>query len=185
MLSDAKGEPSKLWLSTLSVVVIERGERIGLRVRDPETPARVHFRELDYYTYDPAWRIEGRFEPFSTPRTMRVLNVIDAMEEFRSPGAIVFRHDGAEYRLDVVEEGGDKDFFVIFRDRTAGETTYAAGRFLHVARPGLDGRVVIDFNRAYTPPCGFTPFATCPLPPRQNWLPFAVRAGERKPAQSH
>ena len=85
----------------------------------------------------------------------------------------------------VVEEPGEEDYFVIFRDRTAGDSTYPAGRFLYVAKPDANGRVVVDFNRAYTPPCAFTPFATCPLPPRQNWLPLAVRAGEQKPAGQH
>ncbi|HSH17421.1 MAG TPA: DUF1684 domain-containing protein, partial [Verrucomicrobiae bacterium] len=103
-------------------------------------------------------------------------------QEFPSPGAVVFHHAGAEHRLDVVEEAGVDDYFVIFRDQTAGTSTYSSGRFLYVARPDASGRVVIDFNRAYTPPCAFTAYATCPLPPRQNWLPFPVRAGERAPA---
>jgi uncharacterized protein (DUF1684 family) len=182
--SDASNAPTMLLVGALSFVVIERGERIGLRVRDPEAPARLHFRGLDCFPYDPAWRIDGRFEPFVAPRTLRVEDVIGGTQEFRSPGAVVFHQGAREHRLDVVEEPGAAEYFVLFRDRTAGSSTYGAGRFLYVAKPDSSGRVTIDFNRAYTPPCGFTSFATCPLPPRQNWLPFAVRAGERMPPKS-
>lgn len=183
--SDTNGTPTKIFIGALSLVIIERGERLGLRVRDPEAPARLEFRGLDYFPYDPAWRIEGRFERFATPRTLRVQDVIGGTQEFPSPGAIIFHRGTMEHRLDVVEEPGENEYFVIFRDRTAGKATYAAGRFLHVAKPDGNGRVTIDFNRAYTPPCGFTPFATCPLPPRQNWLPLAIRAGELKPEFRH
>ena len=103
-------------------------------------------------------------------------------QELVSPGAIVFTQAGTEHRLEVAEEPREEEYFVMFRDRTSSDSTYPAGRFLYVARPDAQGRVMIDFNRAYNPPCAFTAFATCPLPPRQNWLPFAVPAGERKPA---
>jgi uncharacterized protein (DUF1684 family) len=180
--SDADSNPTKLQLGPLSVSVIERGERIGLRVRDPESPARAGFRGLQYFAYDPTWRIEGRFEPAPERRTIRVQDVTGGTQEFVVPGSIVFSHAGATFRLAAVEEPGEEDYFVMFRDRTAGSTTYSSGRFLYVAKPDTDGRAAIDFNYAYTPPCGFTAFATCPLPPLQNTLPFAVRVGERKPA---
>jgi uncharacterized protein (DUF1684 family) len=180
--SDRLPQPTRLQIGTLSIVVIERGERLGLRVRDPQAPARVHFTGLKYFPYDPAWRVNGRFEPFATVRKLRVPDIIGDTQEFPSPGAIVFSHEGREYRLDVAEETGEDDYFVMFHDLTAGDSTYDSGRFLQVARPDAQSRVVIDFNRAYTPPCGFTEFATCPLPPRQNWLPFPLRAGELKPA---
>jgi uncharacterized protein (DUF1684 family) len=183
--SDAALKPTVLQIGQLSVIVIERGERIGLRTRDPEAPARTRFRGLKYFAYDPAWRIAGRFEPAREMKKIGVPDVTGGTQEFVAPGTIVFAHAGAEHRLVVVEEPGEEDYFVIFHDLTAGDSTYSAGRFFYVAKPGANGRVVIDFNRAYTPPCGFTPFATCPLPPRQNWLPFAVRAGERKPAGHH
>ena len=185
LLSDRDQPATVLRLGRLSFSVIERGERLGLRVRDPDAPARRQFRGLGYFAYDPAWRIQGRFEPFPAPRTLRVQDVTGGTQELISPGAVLFPLAGKEHRLDVVEESGEEDYFVIFRDRTAGDSTYAAGRFLYVAKPAPNtGSVWIDFNRAYTPPCGFTPFATCPLPPRQNWLPVAVPAGERKP-QAH
>ncbi|MDB6040061.1 MAG: hypothetical protein JWM99_3902 [Verrucomicrobiales bacterium] len=183
--SDALLAPTKLQLGTLTIIVIERGERIGLRVRDPEAPARVNFQRLQYFPYDPAWRIEGRFEKASSGRKLFVQDVTGGTQEYVVPGWIVFTYNGSEQRLEVVEEPGEEDYFVIFRDQTAGKSTYPAGRFFYVAKPDATGRVVIDFNRAYNPPCAFTPYATCPLPPRQNWLPFAVEAGERVPPGHH
>jgi len=183
--TDAADNPTKLRIGPLSFVIIERGERLGVRVRDPESPARLHFAGLRYFPYDPAWRIAGRFEAFPFVQTMRVPDASGGMQELQSPGELVFAHAGKEYRLDVVEEAGELEYFMIFTDRTAGDSTYASGRFLYVAKPDAAGRVTIDFNRAFTPPCGFTPFATCPRPPQQNRLPFEIKAGERKPAVEH
>lgn len=182
LVTDAEDKPTRLETGTASVVVIRRGDRLGLRVRDSRAPARRAFRGLQSFPYDPAWRLAGRFEPFAEPRTLRVPNVVGLTEEFPSPGALVFAAAGKTHRLDVALERGEAAFFVMFQDRTAANTTYGAGRFLYVKPPGPDGLVTIDFNLAYTPPCGFTRFATCPLPPRQNRLPFAIRAGELKPA---
>jgi uncharacterized protein (DUF1684 family) len=182
LITDAEEKPTRLESGTASVVVIQRGDRLGLRVRDSRSPARRAFRGLKRFPYDPAWRLTGRFEPFSEPRTLRVPNVVGLTEEFASPGALVFVVAGQTHRLDVALERGETDYFVMFHDRTAGDTTYGAGRFLYVQPPGPDGTVTIDFNLAYTPPCGFTRFATCPLPPRQNRLPVAIPAGELKPA---
>lgn len=181
LVSDRTPPPSRLVVGPLSIVVIDRSGRIGLRVRDPESPWRQHFQGIRCFPYDPSWRIEGRFEPFAEPRILRVPSMIGGTQDFPSPGALVFRHSGAEYRLDVAVEPGEPDYFVMFRDTTAGKTTYGSGRFLYVTPPDATGRVVLDFNRAYTPPCGFTPFATCPLPPPQNRLPFPIPAGERAP----
>lgn len=180
--NDRSNAPTRLRLGGLTVVVIARGERLGLRVRDPEAPDRLHFPGLRCFPYDPSWRITGRFEAFPSPRTLRVPSLIGGTQDYSSPGAIVFDHQGHEYRLDVAVEPGETDYFVMFRDGTAGGATYGSGRFIYVTPPGPDGRVLIDFNRAYTPPCGFTAFATCPLPPRQNRLPFSIEAGEMKPA---
>ena len=179
--TDASGKPTRLQLGSVSIVAIERGDRIGLRVRDPESAARREFTGLRWFPYDPAWRVEGRFAPFAEPKRLRVPDVTGATQEFVSPGSVVFTVRGVERRLDVVEEPGETEFFILFHDRTAGDSTYDAGRFLYVAKPAADGRMVIDFNHAFTPPCGYTAFATCPLPPRQNWLPVAVNAGELKP----
>src|SRR5262249_1405999 len=131
----------------------------------------------------PQWRFVGRFEPFRPVRTMRVPDIIGIIEEFASPGDVLFEVHGKEYRLDVAEEPGEEDYFIMFSDQTAGKSTYPSGRFLYVHKPDAQGRTVIDFNQAYTPPCGFTAFATCPLPPRKNMLPLAIEAGETKPSK--
>jgi uncharacterized protein (DUF1684 family) len=179
--TDAHPPGSRLQAGELSLVVIERGDRVAVRVRDPESPARRGFEGLRWFARDPRWRVEGRFEARAGSRVLRVADVSGGIQELPSPGDLVFRHDGREWRLAVVEEPGDPEFFLMFRDATAGRSTYANGRFLSVPKPDATGRVVLDFNRAYTPPCGFTPFATCPLPPPGNILPFPIEAGERKP----
>lgn len=179
--NDRSNSPTRLSLPPLTLVVIERNERLGLRVRDPEAPARVHFPGIRCFPYDPAWRIEGRFEAFPEPRTLRVPSMIGGTQDYASPGALVFEYGGHPYRLDVAVEPGEADYFILFRDTTAGQTTYPSGRFLYVSPPDPSGHVTLDFNRAYTPPCGFTAFATCPLPPQHNRLPFPIRAGELNP----
>jgi hypothetical protein len=184
MKSDVSDAPTKLVIGSLSILIIDRSGRLGVRVLDPDSPTRHHFPGLQFFSYDPAWQIAGRFEAFPATRTLRVPDASGGIQELTSPGALVFSHDGQEYRLDVAEESGEDEYFVIFTDRTAGQSTYEAGRFLYVARPDATGQVTIDFNRAFTPPCGFTPFATCPRPPPQNSLPFPIAAGERKPVET-
>jgi uncharacterized protein (DUF1684 family) len=106
-------------------------------------------------------------------------------EQEPSPGALVVEREGAEHRLDVTGKPGDAQYFLVFGDATNGHETYGGGRFVYVDAPGEDGRTVIDFNRAYNPPCVFTPYATCPLPPPQNRLPFGVEAGEKTWGEGH
>ncbi len=180
--SDAGGEPTKLRLGSLVFFVIERGDRVGLRVRDEDSPLSTSFGGIERFPVDRRWRVEGRFEPYEPERTLEVSTVIGTVEPSPSPGAVVFEIGGRRLRLDTVEEEGESDLFVVFADATSGKETYGAGRFLYVPRPGPDGRVVVDFNRAYNPPCAFTPFATCPLPPPQNRLPVRIEAGEKKVA---
>jgi uncharacterized protein len=184
MKTDATEKPTKLKIGSLSFVVIERAERFGVRVRDPESPARLHFAGLHYFPYDSSWRIEGRFEKFPSTRTLRVPDASGGIQELQLPGSLVFSRGGKEYRLDAVEEGGD-EYFIIFTDGTAGKSTYGAGRFLYVKKQDAAGHVTIDFNRAFTPPCGFTRYATCPKPPPQNSLTFEVPAGELYSGEEH
>jgi uncharacterized protein (DUF1684 family) len=184
--ADPRVVPTRLQVGSVSAVAIQRGERLGLRVRDVQSPERRAFRGIRWFPYDPAWRVEGRYVPFATPQVLRVADVIGGTQEYPSPGELVFSVAGVEHRLSVAVEEGESEYFILFRDATAGKSTYGSGRFLYVAPPAAgDGRVVIDFNRAYTPPCGFTAYATCPLPPRRNWLPVAVEVGERRPAGGH
>ena len=181
LTTDAQPDPTQLQVGLVSIVVIQRADRVGLRVRDPDSPARREFKGLRWFPYNPGWRLEGKFVPFTSPEKLRVPDVTGGTQEFDCPGVIVFSAQGAEHQLSVAKEAGESDFFVMFRDETSGRSTYAAGRFLYVSKPDAGGNVIIDFNRAYTPPCGFTAFATCPLPPQQNWLRLAVEAGELNP----
>ncbi len=149
-------------------------------MRDLENPGRKHFSGIRNYRIDPKWRVEARFEPYDPPRRIPIANIIGTVDSMTCPGALVFTAGGREVRLDPVLEAPDAtDLFIIFSDETSGSETYGAGRFLYAGLP-KDGTTVLDFNKAYNPPCAFTEFATCPLPPAQNALPIAVRAGEKK-----
>jgi hypothetical protein len=172
------GDGPPLASGSLRFLVIERAGRLALRVRDLDSRARRAFRGLDYFPVDPSWAFEARFERYEPVHRVPIVNVLGDEIEMVSPGALVFARDGREWRLDaLLEAPGDDHLFVMFADRTSGRETYGAGRFLHVPLP--DGESVrVDFNRAYNPPCAFTGFATCPLPPPQNRLELAVRAGE-------
>lgn len=175
--SDADGDPTLLRIGSVTIQVIDREERLALRIKDSQSPARRDFQEIDTFPIAPAWRIEARFEPYDPPRRIAVPNVIGYTSDSESPGALVFEIEGKTRRLDVLPSGDE--YFVIFGDRTNGGETYGGGRFLYTPVADADGRVVVDFNKAYNPPCVFTPYATCPLPPLQNKLKIEVRAGEK------
>jgi uncharacterized protein len=176
---DSSGEPDVLTLGRLSFFVIERGGRFGIRLRDKESPQRKTFAGLSWYPIDESYRIAARFVPNETAKTIPVPNILGQVLPMPSPGRAVFTIGGKEVGLDaVLEEPDDKQLFFIFADGTSGKGTYGAGRFLYTDLP-KDGRVVLDFNKAYSPPCAFTPFATCPLPPKQNRLPVKIEAGEK------
>ena len=177
--SDERG-PTVLKFGTLLLNLIKRGDRIGVRVKDSDSRTRREFRGLEYYPIDPKWRIEARLEPYQPPKIIPITNVLGMTDDETSPGAIVFDVDGKTYRVDPIVEKGETDLFVIISDGTTGKETYGAGRYLYVTPPNQSGKVVIDFNKAYSPPCAFTNYATCPLPPPQNRLPFRIEAGEKK-----
>ena len=167
-----------LKVGRLSLFVIQRGERFGIRLKDPDSEYRRHFTRLEYFQADEAWRVTARF--VAEPKKIPILNVLGQTEESECPGYAVFRLAGQEVRLyPILEEPGAKELFYIFKDQTSGKETYGAGRFLYSDLP-RDGKVVLDFNKAYNPPCSFTPYATCPLPPPENRLPVRVEAGEKK-----
>ena len=174
------GGPTVLKFGTLLLNVIKRGDRVGVRVKDSDSRTRREFKGLDYYPIDPKWRIEARFEPYQPPKIIPITNVLSMTDNETSPGALVFEVDGKTYRVDPILEKGETDLFVIISDGTTGKETYGAGRYLYVSPPDQTGKVVIDFNKAYSPPCAFTNYATCPLPPSQNRLPFRIEAGEKK-----
>jgi uncharacterized protein (DUF1684 family) len=182
--TDPKG-PTTVESGTVRFYVIKRNDKFALRVKDPESKARKHFLGLTYFPADEKWRVVARFEPFQPPRHVPIANVLGMTTDEVAPGLLVFTVAGKEYRLEPILEQGEKDYFIIFKDRTSGKETYGAARYLYAHPPGPDGKTVIDFNRAYNPPCAFTPYATCPLPPAQNRLPFRIEAGEKKYAGGH
>ena len=169
---------TELTYGTLSWFIIEReGGSKAVRLRDSEHPDLQAFKGVDMYDIDPAWRVQATIEPYDPPKMITVPTVYGTVREQPSPGALVFEINGEEYRLDPID---GEQLFVIFADETNGEETYGAGRFLYVDPPGADGTTFIDFNKAHNPPCAFTAFATCPLPPLQNRLAVTVTAGERR-----
>ncbi|HEX2122897.1 MAG TPA: DUF1684 domain-containing protein, partial [Thermoanaerobaculia bacterium] len=174
----AENGPTIVQTGTIRFNVIKRGERYGVRVKDSQAETRTHFAGLEYYPIDPKWRVEARLERYDPPKSIKITDITGMTSDNPSPGALVFTVDGKEHRLDPLQEGDE--LFIIFKDETSrkGET-YPAGRYLYAKMPGPDGKVVVDFNKAYSPPCVFTPFATCPLPPPQNQIPVRVEAGEK------
>ncbi len=181
LATDEAGRPDRLGIGGLRAHVIRRGDRFALRVKDPASPARARFRGVPCFPPDPALRVEATFTAYDPPREIPVATVLGTRVPMRVPGRATFRLKGRELVLEPVLEAPDSsELFFMFKDATNGRGTYGAGRFLYTPLP-KDGRVVLDFNRAENPPCAFTPFATCPLAPRQNWLPVALRAGEKDP----
>jgi uncharacterized protein (DUF1684 family) len=169
----------------MTLHVIERGGRLAVRVRDTASPARTRFDGIEAYPVDARWRVAARFEPYEPARTVEVPTVLGTAEPMTCPGRLVFELDGRTFTLDAMSEADDADLFLIFADATNRDATYGGGRFLYAARPGADGTVVVDFNKAYNPPCAFTPYATCPLPPPQNSLELRVEAGEKRWGDGH
>jgi uncharacterized protein len=176
--SDATGDPTVVELGPLRFFLIRRGDRLGVRIKDPEGPARKNFHGIDRYSVDTSWRVEARFEKYDPPKSIQVPNILGWIDDTPSPGAVVFERDGKTHRLDVVGGTAEEELFLVFGDETNGGETYGAGRFL-ATDPPKDGKVWLDFNKSYNPPCAFTAFATCPLPPKQNRLALRVVAGEK------
>jgi uncharacterized protein len=176
--SDLPGPADVLVLGQTKFFVIERSGKLAIRLRDLQSPARKSFTGLRWFPIRKEYRVVGRFTPHATPKKLTIPNVLGLVEEMVSPGYVTFQLQGKEHRLEPVYETPEQDeLFFIFRDKTAGKETYGAGRFFYAANP-KNGEVIVDFNKAYTPPCAFTRFATCPLPPRQNLLPVRIEAGE-------
>lgn len=176
--------PTIIRSGTLSFQAIKRGDvsgdRFGIRVKDTESEARKNFKGLDYFPVNPALRVQARFEPYQPPKKIPITNVLGMTSDETSPGALVFSVNGQTFRIDPILEQGEKDLFIIFKDATSGKETYGAARYLYAHPPDANGNTIVDFNKAYNPPCVFTPYATCPLPPPQNKLPIRIEAGEKK-----
>ena len=177
VISDTSSSPVVLEYESLSWFIIRRGEQHGVRLRDANHPAIAAFPGIDSYDLDPAWRIRARFQPYDPPKEVDIENVLGMVSREKVPGQLVFEKNGRMLHLDVLDSGDQ--YWIIFSDETSGESTYGAGRYLYVPKGDSLGHIYIDFNRAYNPPCAFTDFATCPLPPAQNHLDIAVAAGEK------
>lgn len=176
--TDADDEITVLEMGSMRFYVIERSGQYYVRVKDRESEVLKNFKGIERYPVDIKWRIEARFEPFDPPKIVKVPNILGFESEETCPGAVVFTIGGRDYRLEPLGEPGGKLFFV-FGDETSGIETYGGGRFLYTDPPGSDGKVILDFNKAYNPPCVFTPYATCPLPHTANILKVRIEAGEK------
>lgn len=185
LVSDQDGarRPSLVQVGSLSLFVIDRDGRKGLRIRDSEAPTRRHFQGLTYFPADPSWRIQAQWQPFDPPRHLPIGSVLGTVSEMPVPGRAVFEKDGRHYALYPIQEEADALFFII-ADRTSGKETYGAARFITTGLP-RHGQLTIDFNQAYNPPCAFTAYATCPLPPPENRLDLRITAGEKTYAGEH
>ncbi len=180
MLADVTGTPTILSLGTLTFYVIKRNTGYGIRIKDSASAAWANFTGIDYFSINEQWRIEATFKPNPDGVLNMTIPSFQGPDQIlESPGVLEFTVDDEAYRLAVFAEEGDEWYFIIFGDATNGAETYGGGRFMDIPVADENGRVDLDFNLAYSPPCVFTPYATCPLPPMQNRLPFKVEAGEK------
>jgi uncharacterized protein len=179
----ADGKPTTVAFGSASFYAIERDGKKGLRVKDEKADTRSGFLGLDYFPIDASWRIEATWVPFDPPHELEIGSVLGTVSKEKVPGKAVFTRDGHTYELYPIQEDAVSLFFV-FADRTSGKETYGAARFITTGL-AKDGKVVLDFNQAYNPPCAFTPYATCPLAPPENRMDLRVTAGELKYRGSH
>ncbi|QQS36623.1 MAG: DUF1684 domain-containing protein [Ignavibacteriales bacterium] len=164
--------------------IIKRVKGFGIRLRDLDSELAKNFTTIETFPINSDWKIEAKFEPYNPPKKILIPDVIGTTEEEDSPGAVVFIRDNQTYRMDALDAGGSRIWF-IFADQTSGEETYGAGRFLYADKPDSNGIVILEFNKAYNPPCVFTKFATCPLPPKDNFLKLRITAGEKMWGEQH
>ena len=176
--------PLVLRHGSLRWFVIKRGEKYGIRLRDLEHPNLSHFTGIESYTIDSKWKVVAKLEKFPEEIKIAITDVLGQTSMQPSSGALVFTLKGKTYRLDPIDEGDQ--FFILFGDKTNAKHTYQSGRFLYAQKPAAGSNtVILDFNKAYNPPCAFTEFATCPLPPAQNVLNVAIQAGEKRYGEEH
>jgi uncharacterized protein (DUF1684 family) len=182
--TDIDQEPTVLALGNFRFYVIERAGKPYVRLKDRQSELRQYFEGIERFPVDVAWRIEGHFKPYDPPKTLRIPNVLGYEIEQKCSGAVVFDVGGETFYLEPVPADSGR-LFIVFGDETSGLETYGGGRFLVADAPSEDGVVVLDFNKAYNPPCAFTPYATCPLPHQANRLPVRIEAGEKMWGEAH
>ncbi len=176
-MTSASDSPTLLTLNDLTMFVIRRGDRYGIRLRDKSSEMRRHFTGIHYFPVEEAYRVRAKWVPYDPPKSIAIPNILGQTEMQSCPGRAEFTLEGHPLSLAPVVEDGR--LFFIFKDLTSGYETYPPGRFLYAEMP-KGGEVALDFNKAQNPPCAFTPFATCPLPPEQNRLDVRVEAGEMR-----
>lgn len=175
---DGKEGDEYVTKGTRKFYAVKRGPWVGLRVKDSEAPTRTGFTDIERFPPNLEWRLTGRLE--EAHESVAVASVVGVATEEESPGFAAFEKDGVKCRVRLIGAPEDKKFFLVFSDKSAGKSTYTACRFLTVER-GEGDSLILDFNKSINPACAFTQYATCPLPPEENVLPFAVLAGEKKP----
>jgi uncharacterized protein (DUF1684 family) len=173
---DTEGNPDQVQLDGLTMFVIHRGDRYAIRLKDVASKFREQFTGLHWFPVRQDYCVTAKFVAYDQPKLIAIPNVLGETSQMPSPGHVLFTLNGQSLRLDPVVE--EDHLFFIFRDETSGKGTYPPGRFLD-AELAKGGKVLLDFNKAYNPPCAFTPYATCPLPPKQNRLPVRIEAGEQ------
>jgi uncharacterized protein (DUF1684 family) len=178
LVSDDNGKPTEIRTGTQTFFLIRREDRFGIRLKDSNSEARRNFKGLHWFPIDESYRITARLEAFAEPKEVMVPNVLGGNFKMKSPGLLKFTLKGKEYSLEPVDEG-DGTLFIIFSDGSSRNETYKSGRFLYADKP-VNGETLLDFNKAENPPCAFTAFATCPLPPPQNKLDVEIKAGEKR-----
>jgi len=183
LVADTDGEPTVVGFNKgdASFIVIKRGDKYALRVRDALAPTRTQFTGIDHFPVDPQWRFKAKFTPHPPGQTMDIVNILSMVEPMPNPGTLTFEKDGKTFTLEALDDTGDGQLFVVFADGTSGHESYPASRFVYTDPAGPDGTTILDFNKAYNPPCAFTAFSTCPTPPLSNRLPIRIEAGEKKP----
>jgi hypothetical protein len=183
MIGDHKKEMTVFQYASIKWNLIVRNELYGIRFRDLESEAVKNFTGIERFPVNEDWKITADFEAYDPPRKISVPNVLGQVDEEPSPGAIVFTRDNQTYRIEAVD--ADDKLWFIFADGTSGEETYGGGRFLYTDKADSTGKVIVDFNKAYNPPCVLTKFATCPLPPKENYIKLRITAGEKVWGEKH
>lgn len=174
---DVTGKPTMLVIGDIKFLMIQRAQKFGIRVRDLHSDALKQFQGPEFYPLSGDYVVMAKFIPDAKPHKVRIPSVIGEDQEIDSAGYVEFTLNGQKQRLHALSEG-DGELFFIIKDQTAGHGTYPAGRFLYTPMP-KDGKVMMDFNRAHNPPCAWTSYATCPLPPKENYMTVKVEAGEK------
>jgi len=177
LVADVNEDPDFLKIGDLTLVLLERADRHLIRVWNRQSKLRKEFTGFNQYPVDPMYRVEAKYTPYDTEKLVSIQDVIEIYHEVPVQGYVTFELDGAEHRLEAMVD--EEDYMRLdFRDETNGDTTYIGGRFLITKTPTQEN-FILDFNQAYNPPCAYTDYATCPLPPPENRLPIRIEAGEK------